>query len=146
TCEAPCTPPAGCMDDRRYSRNQSAIFPVLAKVNRAHHQARGFDRVRHSNRIGRLRVIELTPSCHNSVTNYRVTRSDQCERDPPSALGGGGGPARTRTPPLGMPAWAAPHGRSATCSRGPLALASSSCNLRQRPSAGAPPSCAHWRC
>ena len=45
--------PVGCVWNWRYSRNQSAILPLLARVNRAHHQARGFDRARHSNLMRR---------------------------------------------------------------------------------------------
>jgi hypothetical protein len=40
----------------RYSRNQSAIFPPLTRLNRAHHQAKGFDRPHHSNLNGPLRA------------------------------------------------------------------------------------------
>src|SRR5215813_9148343 len=53
-------PPVACMWNRRYSRNQSAIFPLLTRVNRTHHQARGFDRARHSDLMGCSGVIELT--------------------------------------------------------------------------------------
>lgn len=33
----------------QYSRNQSAMFALLASVKKAHHQASGFDRVCQSN-------------------------------------------------------------------------------------------------
>src|SRR5215467_5837320 len=57
----------------RYSRNQSAMFPPLTRVNRAHHQARGFDRARRCIRAAPL-VIELTPNRYNSVTKRDRSR------------------------------------------------------------------------
>jgi hypothetical protein len=54
--------PADCSGSWRYSKNQAAMFAPLTRVNKLHHQARGFDqardldRARHSKLIGPLRV------------------------------------------------------------------------------------------
>jgi hypothetical protein len=54
--------PVGCSWSWWYSKNQTAIFALLTRVNRPHHQARGFDqareldRPRHSELMGRSRV------------------------------------------------------------------------------------------
>jgi hypothetical protein len=75
--------PVGCSWSWRYNRNQPAIFAPLTTVNRPHHQARGFDqaketdreldRARHSKRIDRSAcATELTFDCNNSVINLIV--------------------------------------------------------------------------
>ena len=38
--------PVGCSWNWRYIKNQAAIFAPLIMVNRAHHQARGFDQAK----------------------------------------------------------------------------------------------------
>src|SRR5262245_16658115 len=50
--------------------NQSAMFMLLARLNRAHHQATGFDGCRHSNLMYRSACdrIDIQPSryCHEA--------------------------------------------------------------------------------
>ena len=54
--------PAGCSGSWRYSKNHTAMFAPLTRVNRLHHQATGFDQARdldltrHYKLIGPLRV------------------------------------------------------------------------------------------
>src|SRR6476661_7692375 len=69
--------PVGSLSSR-YSRNQNAIFAPLTMVSSPHHQARGPDRTRHSNRIDRsAHVIKLTLQCNDYVTNsYGVRESN----------------------------------------------------------------------
>ena len=57
-----------------YSKTQTAMFVPLTRVNRPHHQAKGFDQARkldracHSKLMGRTRVVaELTFDCNTSV-------------------------------------------------------------------------------
>src|SRR6516162_10689232 len=70
----------GSMRNSRNRRNQSAILMLLARVNRAHHQARGFDGCRHSNLMTAPRVIELTSNRHHSVTTRERSREVSCKR------------------------------------------------------------------
>src|SRR5262245_5414292 len=85
--ERPTAPPLGCMWNWRYSRNQNAIFALLTKVRRSHHQARGFDRARHSNLMLAPLVIELTCKRHNSVTERDRSRDLYATRIVASRLG-----------------------------------------------------------
>ncbi len=38
--------PLGCGCSWRYSRNQTAMFTALTRLNRPHHQATGFDQTK----------------------------------------------------------------------------------------------------
>src|SRR6266550_1503405 len=74
-------PSVGCSWTWRYSKNQNAILALLTRVNRPHHQARGFDqareldRARHSKLIRPLRnLTELTFDRINSVINSGRSR------------------------------------------------------------------------
>src|SRR5882672_8903713 len=74
----------GCWWRWRYSKNQTAIFAPLTRVNTPHHQARGFDqareldRARHSKLMNHSwcnrHVTELTFDCSTSVTNRGLSR------------------------------------------------------------------------
>ena len=64
-----------------YSKNQTEMFTPLTRVNRPHHQARGFDHARerggarHSKLMRHAPpVTELTFDCSNSVTNRGQSR------------------------------------------------------------------------
>jgi len=49
--------PVGCSWSWRYSKNQTAIFAPLTRVNRPHHQARGFDQARELDRAGHCKLM-----------------------------------------------------------------------------------------
>jgi len=66
--------------------NQSAIFALLPKANRAHHQARGFDRACLSNCMGSSRDIELTSIHNNTVIKPAASRVETAT--PPQRSGG----------------------------------------------------------
>jgi hypothetical protein len=44
--------PVGCSGSWWYSKNQTAIFAPLTRVNRPHHRANGFDQARDLDRAG----------------------------------------------------------------------------------------------
>jgi len=54
--------PVGCSWNRRYSKNQAAMFAPLTSVNRPHHQARGFDQAKETDR-------ELDRARHSKLMN-----------------------------------------------------------------------------
>jgi hypothetical protein len=57
--------PVGCSWSWRYSTNQTAIFAPLTAVNRAHHQARGFDHARELDRARHSKLINRS-ACYQT--------------------------------------------------------------------------------
>src|SRR5258708_16045017 len=58
----------GCSWSWRYSKNQTAIFAPLTRVNTPHHLARGFDQARELDRARHSELIE--PSACNRSELY----------------------------------------------------------------------------
>ena len=68
--------PVGCSGSWRYSKNQTAIFAPLTRVNTPHHQANGFDQARDLDRAGPSKPMggfacdRTDIDRSNSVTNH----------------------------------------------------------------------------
>ena len=59
--------PVGCSWNWRYSKNQTAILAPPTRVNRPHHQARGFDQAREVDRARHSRLIDRSACNRNDI-------------------------------------------------------------------------------
>src|SRR5258708_1294682 len=77
--------PVGGSWSWRYSENQTAIFAVLTRVNRPHHQARGFDQARELDRARHSKLMYRSVCNRTDISTgqfcreaRKIARGDLC--------------------------------------------------------------------